>query len=745
MQIFSVVLIALLVLAPPRAHAQSGDTEWSAFTSMRQINDVLVVGDSVWVATQGGVLRYDRATQEYSRFTRLDGLAANTILSITRDSSGDLWFGSDGKGLSRMRVETGTFDPPFLDFEGLRINVLLAHEDRIFVGTDRGVSVFLIEKEEVKETYRKLGNVLSDAAVTALALYRRELWVGTGEGLAWADLDQPNLQDPDSWQSRSAIWVRDLLLTRRGDVIIGTKEGSVSFDRSSDRLFVDFTQEPVTAVGVLLDGRPIVAGESGNFYRRALPGSWTRIPAPIITDVRAMSRLDQGLWLGTATGLRLIGLPEEERPPPAREPAANRFFEMKLLDDELWVASVPDDQQESFGLYQKAADDSWTIHDLRSGMPTDDLVSLEIAATGQLWVGTWGSGVSIRQSNRDWLRMDHTNSILSGLGREGDFVAISDITRDGAGNMWLVNVTFGLVVVDGFPAAQSYIFDNFSLGLAPGRDLNKVVVGADGLKWLTSRGDGFLLLDDGGTPFDGDDDVAIVIDDVFDPRLTSTRVFALAVGDDGTIWVGTDNGLNAVRGTYSRQSRSFEVQQWLVYTERDGLGSSEINALEVDDRGNVWVGTEGGLSQIAGDEIVFTLTKTNSGLIDNRIKSLLFDGDKGEMWIGTFDGLSRLRISAGSNGAPQSGLVVYPNPFVTANADELTFTGLPLGASVSIYGLEGQLVARVPGVPGKATLSWRGLNEAGFIVGSGIYYFVADDSGGKLITGKIAVVNRRSR
>jgi hypothetical protein len=157
------------------------------------------------------------------------------------------------------------------------------------------------------------------------------------------------------------------------------------------------------------------------------------------------------------------------------------------------------------------------------------------------------------------------------------------------------------------------------------------------------------------------------------------------------------------------------------------------------------VGTEGGLSQIAGDEVVFTLTKTNSGLIDNRIKSLLFDGDKGEMWIGTFDGLSRLRISAGSNGAPQSGLVVYPNPFVTANADELTFTGLPLGASVSIYGLEGQLVARVPGVPGKATLSWRGLNEAGFIVGSGIYYFVADDSGGKLITGKIAVVNRRSR
>ena len=240
--------------------------------------------------------------------------------------------------------------------------------------------------------------------------------------------------------------------------------------------------------------------------------------------------------------------------------------------------------------------------------------------------------------------------------------------------------------------------------------------------------------------------IAILMDDVFDNRLTSTRVFALAVGDDGTIWVGTDNGLNAVRGTYSRQAGSFDVDQWLVYTEADGLGSSEITALEVDDRGTVWVGTEGGLSQITGDEVVFSFTKTNSGLIDNRVKSLLFDADKGELWIGTFDGLSRLRISAGSEGELRSGLSVYPNPFVTGGSEELTFAGLPLGASLRIYGLDGQLVARVPGVPGRATLSWRGQNEAGFIVGTGIYYFVVvADGDGKRITGKLAVVNGRAR
>ena len=738
----AIFLTSLAAAAP--ALAQSDNSEWSALTSMQQINGVLATGDWIWAATQGGAMRFDTSSREYTRFTRLDGLAGNNLLSVTQDARGDLWFGTDGQGLSRLRADTGEIDPPFLDFEGLRIDALLAVGDRVYVGTNRGVSVFLIDKEEVKENYRKLGNFTKDTEVTSLAIHRGVLWVGTTEGVAFAELDQPNLQDPDSWQSRSGIdRVEDILAMPNGDILIATIGGVLFYDRIRDSFLLDFVGPPVTSLG-LLRNRAIAAEASGNFFRRNFLFAWERVPGPIITEVQSLSRKANALWMGTSNGLRVIGADE---PPASREPAANRFYEMKLLDNgELWVASAPDDQQEAFGLYQLGAE-GWSIHNKLTGLPTDVLVSLETDSDDRLWVGTWGGGVSIRDGD-DWLNMTHQNSILRGLGSNRDFVAISDIARDAAGNMWLVNVTFGLVVVDGFPPGRSILIDNPALGLAAGRDLNKIFIAPGGLKWLSSRQDGFILFDDGGTPFEPEDDVSLRIDDLYDSRLTSNRVLALLPAADGTLWVGTDNGLHAVRGTWSRSTQTFDIEGWRTYTTRDLLPTNEINDLASDADGNIWVATDNGLSQIGSDgDVAFTLTATNSGLIDNRVKSLLFDDDRGEMWIGTFDGLSRLRISSGGvDGELPSITTVYPNPYLTSGgAGELTFAGLPLGASLQIYALDGQLVADVEGVPGRASVTWNGLNEAGFIVSSGIYYYVADNGSGRPVRGRFAVVNGRDQ
>ena len=52
-------LAPLLLLALP-VRAQLSGTQWEAYTSMRQINRVLVHQDAVWAGTGGGVLRYDQ-------------------------------------------------------------------------------------------------------------------------------------------------------------------------------------------------------------------------------------------------------------------------------------------------------------------------------------------------------------------------------------------------------------------------------------------------------------------------------------------------------------------------------------------------------------------------------------------------------------------------------------------------------------------------------------------------------------
>ena len=219
---------------------------------------------------------------------------------------------------------------------------------------------------------------------------------------------------------------------------------------------------------------------------------------------------------------------------------------------------------------------------------------------------------------------------------------------------------------------------------------------------------------------------------------------------DGTVWVGTNNGLDSFRGTFSGDSGSYSIaeEDWRTYGIHDGLPTNEINALAVDAAGNIWVGTEEGLARInSRGEWEFTFTTSNSGLIDNRVKSLFFDEIEGELWIGTFDGLSRLTLGASApEGEASEYLAIFPNPFDPFNQEgnPLTVSGLPLGASLRIYRPSGQLVSHLPGEPGRGTLSWKGVNEAGFLVGSGVYLIVAEDAQGNRRRGKVAVINGSS-
>jgi ligand-binding sensor domain-containing protein len=732
-------LISVWFASAARAQDQGG--EWSAFTSMRDMNDVLVDRHLVWTATAGGVLRYNQESRTYTRFTRLDGLAGNRVLSLAQDDNGDLWFGTDHQGLSRFRSANGRFERPFSDFVDLAINAIVTRDTRVFVGTTRGVSVFLSDREEVKESYRQLGDLTKDIPVTALALVGDSLFVGTEEGLAFADLRQPNLQDPESWSSfRGLGEVRDYIVFN-DTLFCATELGVLRFDKSNSFLFQEVSLLGIGTFGIL-DQDLVLVTREGQFYQRDGSGMWGVRNGASIPDARAAADVDGIMWLATAEGLRVLGATP---PPPSREPRANHFYDMRLLGNgEIWVASVPNDFIKPHGVYQfDPADSSWTVHDDTNGLPTATIVALEVDEAGDIWAGTWGRGLAIRNSDGRWRWLDQGNSVLQGINGEGSFVVVADILRDEQNLFWITNVLSGLAVIDGDDPNVGILYSQSELGVSG--DIGKVALGPDGLKWISTPLDGFLLFDDGGTPFEKGDEFSIQLSVSVDERLTSDRIKDIMVDSRGQVWVATDNGLNVVRGSYDRGNRSLEIERWRIYDLDDGLPSSQINAFVEDDLGNVWVGTEGGIGQITpGGEVAFALTTENSGLIDNRINSLLFDGDAGELWIGTFDGLSRLKIALGNESGSDE-LIVYPNPLVLrSRQSSLTFSGLPLGAELQIFDLGGNLVWRHQGTPGKASVSWRGQNQAGFLVGSGVYFFVARDETGSTTSGKFAVVNGRN-
>ena len=720
---------------PVAAAAQSASADWAAFTSTKEINSVLVDSGGVWTATNGGVLRFDLATQNYKRFTRLNGLAGNKVFSAAVDDRGHVWFGTDQKGLSRLRPDEDAFDRPFVDFNDLKINTLVADGDRLYVGMDRGVSLFLVDKEEVKETYRILGSFTKDTPVTELAVLNGRLWVGTREGVAWADMSLPNLQDPDSWTVNAELGqVRDFLVWQDTLFIASSKQISTN---AGDGFDIDFVRNNIFHLGVF-DGSVAAANSDGTLFTRT-DGRWTVDRSQAFPGITDLSKSDSVLWVGTDRGLQVKGT---EPPPPPQEPGANQFYDIALNGDELWIASVPNDQGlTKFGVYQFDGT-NWEIHTEGKGFLSNDAVSPQADADGNVWVGTWGKGIGVFVNGLR-RKLASANSALGGIGSSRSFIAISDIVRDDDGLMWIANVLIGLVVMDGYPPRQQLLYDNETIGLPGARNVGKIAIAADGVKWVSTPRDGFLLFDDGGTPFVAGDEFSVLINDDYDSRLTSNRTSDILVDATGQVWVGTDNGLNAVRTDYSREGQTLEIVTWRVYNASNGLPSGIVNAVEADDQGNVWVGSDAGLTQIGPDgEIVVTLTTLNSGLINNRVNSLRFNGESGELWIGTLDGLARLQVLSNGGNSKVIGSHTYPNPFYpSAGARTITLTGLPLGAAVRIFSLDGTQVKEIAGEPGRGTAEWDGRNAAGWLVGSGIYYFVAENDVGKHVVGKFALVN----
>ncbi len=101
---------------------------------------------------------------------------------------------------------------------------------------------------------------------------------------------------------------------------------------------------------------------------------------------------------------------------------------------------------------------------------------------------------------------------------------------------------------------------------------------------------------------------------------------------EGNLWFGTESGVSRYDGHH-----------WTTFTAKDGLGDNRVQAILQDREGHLWFGTWGGVSRYDG-KIFQTLTRQD-GLPSNSVWSIFQDRD-GDIWIGTTDGVTRYRPPA---------------------------------------------------------------------------------------------------
>ncbi len=334
--------------------------------------------NTLWIGTTAGLIRLEDGREQ--RFTKADGLANDSVLSLAEGRNGEIWIGTDG-GFSRWR--NGEIES-FLPKNGLSQSTVGAlYEDRegsLWVGTKRGLNQFVDRRTLPFTTAEGLpsndtGPVFQDP--------RGVIWVGTlGAGLARFDGRKSSVltrQDGLSSNSilalagdaKGTLWVgtdagldqisngqiarilpgaiRSLYQDEEGTLWVGTSKGPAVLRShkivrlGSSEAVVSFVQTSGKILAAV-DGLGIKAYDERTLqelYGREVPG----IGLPI-RDADTFYRDAQGyVWIGgIGSGLHLL-IPHPGGVQQADFSVANGLFDDEIYgiaaddQDRLWLAS----------------------------------------------------------------------------------------------------------------------------------------------------------------------------------------------------------------------------------------------------------------------------------------------------------------------------------------------------------------------------------------------------------------------
>ena len=591
---------------------------------MRNIRDAVSSPDGIWAATTGGLLHRDPSQDRFIQYTSLDGLSSNVTSAVAVDSKERVWIAQENGLIDLFDIQRKTFDV-IKDLQGLVINDFFIIGDSIYIASSIGISLYLTDRNEIKETYKNLGNFDPQSEVQSIFVDSSEIWVATAQGIAMASLNFPNLQSPQGWTNYTnnsglpSNAVRGF--TRfRGNIIAAVANQVMEFDTSTTTWKsitgnIDNVQILQLEAAQDTSGTPVLYAVANNgLYSSSSPPIWNAI-GPKIGNVTGIVIHDNSqIWISTGNAGFYKYENESNRwlPREPDGPATNNITSVALdQQGNLWCTSGDNDNTIAFMVYDGQRWRKYRRED--NPFNSNDCRYVTVLQNGERWIGTWGGGIIVANGdNLDDLQFSQFNAtggILSGVDENPNFVVARFLQEDGAGNTWVCNwdaTNFKAIAVHS--PSNEWQYFSIADGLSSRSVLTVAIEKTFSFDriWVGTDNRGVRVIDYNGTLHNKfDDNLSGELD--ADDNLLSTRVRTIVQDREGFMWLGTDMGLNFWFGG--------------SVGSRFGLISDNIQTITVDSSNNKWIGTSSGISVLSGDDN-FSLTHItieNSKLVANFI------------------------------------------------------------------------------------------------------------------------------
>lgn len=430
-----------------------------------------------------------------------------------------------------------------------------------------------------------------------LAARDGSLWIGT-EGSGLLHYHNGVFTAYGQAEGLTDMFVRALAQDIAGNIWAGTNNGIFSIGPAGTRLkrLDASTHIPALAVNAICQGSRgrlwfggsrLAAMQAGvvRFYN--LPGDASRNRVKTIAETGAGV-----IWVGTVSGLFRM-LPGEERFTAVPGIHGTTRGLRRTSDGRFWV-SVLGQGTVAYRL------DAGNRLISPAFVPSDTVLAVFEDSEQNVWLGTETGMLRLSRTPLTVVPLEHAS--------ESDF---GTVYQDREGNLWAAG-TRVYRLHDG--VARLY-----RSRLPSSVRVRQVLEDGDSSMWFGTDGSGIFH-------------VAGSAIRQYTTRggLVNNFVRAILQAADGTIWIGTDEGIS-----------HFDGRRFANYQMKDGLAYQSVRAMLLDRNGDLWVGTELGLSHLHHG--AFLHDAAVQALRQDKIWALHEDRDGG-LWIGTRnDGLFRFR------------------------------------------------------------------------------------------------------
>lgn len=514
--------------------------------------------------------------QQFRNYNAESGLSQSVVQSIQQDSKGYIWVATE-VGLNRF---DGYRFTSFFRENGLpsnNIQTLFNDRDGNFwVGTDMGVARW---NGRTFETPTPLDTLRTRSVLAIYHDSKNRFWVATdGSGL-WL-IESSKITVFNTSKGLAGNRVRDVIEDPQGRIWVGTRDGISLID-------ANFNITNIT----MSDGLPE-------------------------NRIRSFSFDKEGkLWVATRGGIAIFQDKRIVKTYTTSDGLVNNLVKRIVFDlfGDAWIAT-----EDGFSVLR---DKRFVNFGLEEGLGSSIFNTVFKDREGNLWLGTYGAGVSRYLGNR-------FESITNREGLPDNMVTA---IRKQGNDLWISTYGGGVTRFNN-EGTKSW---NMKNGLIDDRVFDMHTDG-DRL-WVATR-NGISIIENNSIR-------------ELSPSLSLPFRIIRTITKDPTsgLWFGTDGG-----GLIFYNNETFTT-----INTGNGLINNTVRSVKFAKDGSMWIGTYGGLNHYKnGRHTHFT---TENGLVNNIVLDVLPDDD-GSVWAATFEGLSHIKDGIITNYTTQQGLpsnVIY--------------------------------------------------------------------------------------